>query len=187
MSGGAFQGSHRGLSPHPGPVRVGQLLDLVGAVGSTPNDLDAHVQKIYDWHHARGVSSVQLAFAPAAVAALTILAKGVSTAVIVAAAALLSLTLGIGVWRLIELTRFDREYVLALHLAKAFAPLHKQLGLWLDDEANTNLTSNGRSLRSELHGVRDITMVEYRSDQRARETVRNALERARLASAELGK
>jgi hypothetical protein len=63
-----------------GRVTLLEVLDVVAAVGDEPTDVDAQIMKIYDWHHARGVAGLQLAFAPGAVAALALVAQDGSPA-----------------------------------------------------------------------------------------------------------
>jgi hypothetical protein len=163
-----------------------QLLDLVGAVGQRPDHLEMEIQKLYDWHHARGVIALQVALAPAAVAALAIVAKGVSSGVIVAAAVILVVGIGIGLWQTTQLNRLHGEYVLALRLAIALSGFHDALALYLHGErfqpigreraaASTEpWTSIGAGLYAELG---DVTMVGYQSHTTIQKYVKDVIER----------
>ena len=170
------------------PVTVGLILDIVGAVGDQRAGVATQIQQVYDWRHARNLALLQLSLAPAAIAALVIIvSKDASFGVALLVAALLATSLCGGIWRYVELTRFDREYVLALQLATVFAPFHRELSpdvhaergnapdvptlAWPPCESNQIAVS--------LHtALRGIPMFRYRSNREAQEAVRVAVTRA---------
>jgi hypothetical protein len=149
------------------------LLDLVGAVGPESDRLADQIHKLYEWHHARAVTVLQLAFAPAAViAAIAIVAKDPPGSVKVSVAVVLVVIVAIGLWRLGELNQLHGEYVLALRLGKELLDFHAELALYLDGEplqigrATTDSTGPGPSVGAELYkDLGSISMVNFRSRQ----------------------
>jgi hypothetical protein len=185
-----------GVHAVAGPVTLGDILDLVGAAGDDQSRIDAQLKTLYDWHHARGLAVMQLAFAPAAVAALTIVARGATTAVIIVAAVLLLAAVGVGIWRVVELNRFDREYIFALQLAALLAPYRQVLAPTLHDDSldASGLVAlpwppaDGNPVGMALHSeLRSIPMFLYRSKPEVQERVRAALESARRSESARGR
>lgn len=172
-----------------GPVRVGEILDVV-ATFDKPVDVDAQIAKIYDWRHTRGLSALQLAFAPAAVAVATLVSQGATTWVFVVAGVLLLVSLVVGLWRLARVNMLHCEYLIALRLGKALAPFHVELAahvreLWFD---HTPPEFADRGSRQPVGAVLydelgELTMLQYRSSSDTQQVVRQVLEKARLAAA----
>jgi hypothetical protein len=102
-------------------------MSIVVAVGDDARDVDAEIGKIYDWRHARALLAVQLALAPAAVAALAIVAKGAAAGVSIGAAVIVAVSLVFGLWRFGCVNQVDSEYALALTLGRALVPFHFDL------------------------------------------------------------
>jgi hypothetical protein len=158
-----------------GPVTVGDLLEIVAAVGEDPLAVDKQIEKLYEWHHTRAMTAIQLALAPAAISALALATKTTSSLGDGIALGIVALSLAVAMWRLNQVNQFDREYVYALRLGRALVPLHGHLakslhGLSLDATAESvgqAATVDSAAAYSELAS---ITMTDYRvhSDTRAR-------------------
>ena len=101
-----------------GDVTVGQLCDVVAAVGDKPAAIDSEVRHIYDWHHSRGVVGIQIALTSAVVAAVATFADDHSRFAVPAGILFAVVSVVIGLWLLVLLNRLPDEYVAALRFAR---------------------------------------------------------------------
>jgi len=117
--------------PHPirGDVTVGQLADVVAAVGDKPEAVDSELRHIYDWHHSRGVSGIQIALTSAVVAAVATFADDRSRFAVPVGIAVAAVSVAIGVWVLVRLNRLPDEYAAALRFGRQLHAHRAALGL----------------------------------------------------------
>lgn len=124
---GALRPSERlGLSA---PIKVADVLDIVAIADGDAVRREQMLRELFSLHHARAIAGMQIAFAPAVVAALALASRGASLALVLVAAGLLAAGVLAGLWRVTQLHRFDRKVVLASTLAKAVSP--REAELWI--------------------------------------------------------
>jgi hypothetical protein len=146
----------------------------------------AQITKIYDGHHARGLTGVQVAFAPAAIAVATIVARGAHGWVFAVAGGLLVVSVLIGIWRLSRVNRMHREYLLALALGKALEPFHPELEAYRNDAWFGADRTDSQAVGATLYEVlEDLTMLRYSVNDDDQRLVRAALREMRIDNAPL--
>ncbi len=109
------------------PLKVADILDIVAVADGDATRVETLLRELFAWHHQRGIAAIQIAFAPAAVAALALVSHGASLALSIVAAVFLVAGLAIGLWRLSALHSFDCQFVFALIFAKAVTWLNTEL------------------------------------------------------------
>lgn len=111
-----------------GDITVGQLADLVGTVGGphASSVVDAEIHNVYTWHHARGVTGIQLAFTTAVIGVVGAVAKDATKLTTDVAIGLAVVALGIAVWVLRSLNKLHVEYAAALRLGRRLNDLHAE-------------------------------------------------------------
>jgi hypothetical protein len=163
-----------------GPVKVADVLDIVAMADGDAARVEQTLRELFAWHHARGIAGMQIAFAPAVVAALALASRGASLALVLVATGLLVAGIAAGVWRVSELHRFDRQVVLALMLAKAVAG--RQSELWAvcrRSLLSTRLDAASQDAAAGLYeGAGHLTLAECVAEESARATLAGALRRA---------
>jgi hypothetical protein len=165
-----------------GRVRISELLDLVGAVGDEAEAVGEGVRHVYDWHNSRSVTGMQLTFAPAATAILTIVVKPDSRPLIIVAGIVVLVTLVLGVFQLLSLNWLHGEYVYALRLAVELRAFHAELRAYPHGIG----APTGSPAHVLYHEFGPVSMVTYRTDLKRRKHVLDRLSefRAQARAAE---
>lgn len=166
-----------------GPIAVGDLLEIIAAAGGHPTRIEAQIEKVYEWRHARGLTVLQLALAPAAVAALAVVAKGDTPAVVLVAVGIVLLSVAAVGWRLYYINRLHTEYALALRLGQALGAFGDELACCIAGQASRSghqaddLWEARSRVGAELYvRLGGITMAEYLSRDGRRDEVRRVLD-----------
>jgi hypothetical protein len=117
-----------------GDVTVGQLCDVVAAVGEKPEAVDSEVRHIYEWHHSRGVMGIQIAVTSAVVAAVATFADDHSRFAVPAGLMVAAVSVVLGLSLLVRLNRLPDEYAAALRFARRLQAHRAPLNLYPDRE-----------------------------------------------------
>jgi len=160
-----------------GPVKVADVLDIVAMADGDAARVEQTLRELFAWHHGRGIAGMQIAFAPAVVAALALASRGASLALVLVATGFLVAGIAAGVWRVSELHRFDRQVVFALTLAKAVAGRHSEL--WTVCRRSLLSTRVDAASQDAAAGLYEeaghLTLAECVSEEPARATLASAL------------
>ncbi len=111
-----------------GDVTVGQLCDVVAAVGDKPEAIDSEVRHIYEWHHSRGIVGIQIALTSAVVAAVATFADDHSRFAVPAGVFVAVVSVVLGLLALVRLNRLPDEYAAALRFARELHAHRPPLG-----------------------------------------------------------
>lgn len=155
-----------------GPIKVADVLDVVAMADGDAARVEQVLRELFALHHARGIAGMQIAFAPAVVAALALASRGASLALVLVAITFLMAGIAAGVWRVSELHRFDRQVVFALTLAKAVAEMHTELWTVRRRSLLSTRADASRDAAADLYrGAGHLTLSECVSEESARVTL----------------
>ena len=162
-----------------GPIRVSDVFDIVAIADGDAQRIESMLRELFGWQHSRAIAGMQIAFAPAVVAAFALASRGPSPALALVAGVVLAGAMAAGIWRVRGLHRFDSQYFFASALAKTVADLHSDLwprkrGTFLPSSSSA-VPPAAATLYDEAGG---LTLAQCISDRSAQVRLAQALEDA---------